>query len=324
MTTHRVLLIKTSSMGDLVHTLSALEEARSHCPQLVVDWVCEEAFQDIAWLSPCVAHVLPVAIRRWRKRWWSLATWQAWAAFVGRLRGTHYQQVIDAQGLMKSAWITALAKSDPGQRWGYDRQSIRETAAGIVLDQRVCAPREQPAIDRLRRLFGEALGYTPEGPVQWLRPSVASATPPTVMFLHGTSRQEKSWPIDCWIALGRTLIDLGYRVELPWGSEPEYRCAQQITSALGPAAQVLERSSIRDLADRLAAASGAIGVDTGLMHLSVALGRPTVAVMTAAHMKKFSAQRFAPFWAPHARVVQSHAMHPIEPAQVVQAWRELT
>ena len=323
MTPHRVLLVKTSSMGDLVHTLSALEDVRARRPDVIVDWVCEEAFQDIAGLSPCVGQVIPVAIRRWRRHWWAASTWREWRAAVGRLRAVSYDAVVDAQGLIKSSWITALARCSAGERWGYDRHSIREPAAGLVLDQRVSAPRDLPAIERLRRLFGRSLGYTPEGPVSWLQPPAPAAGTSTILFLHGTSRQEKSWPVPQWIELGRALIDLGFRIELPWGSDHERLCANSIADALGHCARVIDKSSIRELADRLIAARGAIGVDTGLMHLSVALGRPTVAVMSAAHIEKFSAKRFAPLWAPHARVVESQAKRTVLAADVLRAWQDL-
>lgn len=332
----RVLLVKTSSMGDLVHTLSAIEEARQHCPGLSVDWVCEEAFRDIPQLSSAVNRVIPLAIRRWRKSWLGATTRAEIRVFLSQLRATEYDLVIDAQGLIKSAWVTAAARCPRQRRWGFDWSTIREPLASLAVGRKVHAPADWHAIERLRILFGKALGYAPTGVAPVLNHPAAltnSADPQgrnekdrssTILFLHGTSRQEKSWPIDAWSALGRNLAADGYRLQLPWGSPTEHDTALQIANAIGESAVVLPKMPIGELAQALIHADGAIGVDSGLMHLSVALGRPTVAVMTASHLPKFAATRFAPFWAAHARVVEREsAQQQIQPADVRLAWHQL-
>jgi len=321
----RILLVKTSSMGDLVHTLSALEEARFYEPGLTVDWVSEEAFADVARLSSAVARVIPVAQRRWRKSWWSSATRTDIKAFIRELRSTHYDCVIDAQGLLKSAWITRMARCDSGQRWGFDWASAREPIASLILDRRANAPASLHAIERLRQLFGAALGYTPAGAVRYLGLYRSDPSQREIFFLHGTSRTLKSWPVPCWIELGRALAADGYRVALPWGSPAEQASARVIADGIGQAARVLPRQSIADLAGALKAAAGSIGVDTGLMHLSVAIGCPTVAVMSAGHLPRFAAHRFAPDRAPHVGVVVgTQAVPQIAAAQVLAQWQALS
>lgn len=329
-------------MGDLVHTLSALEEARQHCPELRVDWVCEEAFQDIPKLSAAVDLVIPLAIRRWRKSWLAADTRAEIRQFLSQLRTRQYDLVIDAQGLLKSAWVTAAARCTESQRWGFDWSTIREPLASLVLHHKVHAPAHWHAIERLRALFGAALGYTPAGLASSVAaPSLTDRTPgeqmtpvansfdhktqgPTILFLHGTSRHEKSWPVAAWVALGKDFAARGFRISLPWGSPHEHDLAHQIASGIGESAEVLPKMPIRALAQTLQNADGAVGVDSGLMHLSVALGRPTVAVMAASHLPKFSATRFAPFWAAHARVVSRvSADQQIEAAEVFKAWQQL-
>lgn len=310
----RLLLVKTSSMGDLVHTLSAIQEACDHQPGVRIDWVCEEAFVDVPALSPAVSRVIPLAIRRWRRSWLSAHTRGEIKAFIGELRREAYDIVIDAQGLIKTAWITALARCPSQSRWGYDRASIREPLAALVLNHRVHAPREMHAIARLQQLFAQALGYAPAD----VPPVMSGATPSPmrsaqlrsalgdqrfVMLLHSTSRAAKSWPSSSWAGLAQTLSAQGLGVVLPWGSPTEHDAAQAIARAVGPQAWVTPRLSIREIAEMMAGAEGVIGVDTGLMHLSAAMGRPTVAVMPAGRQARFSATRFAPPWTSHVRVV---------------------
>lgn len=299
----RLLVVKTSSMGDLVHTLSALIEACEHCPHLEIDWVCEESFADIARLIPQVKQVITLAQRRWRRSWWRPKTWIEVSRWLGRLRSRRYDLVVDAQGLLKSAWVTRAAQA--GARVGFDRASAREPLASLVLSRTVHAPAGLHAIERLRMLFGAALGYEPHGPVRSLSAWNADRADRSVIFLHGTSRQEKSWPKQSWIALGKIASEAGLRVELPWGSPQEFDTAQEIAQAIGPGASCMSGLSLAELADRFKHCGAAVGVDSGLMHLAAATGCPTVAIMSAAHLPRFAAQRFAPFWAPNARVLAS-------------------
>lgn len=322
----RILVVKTSSMGDVVHMLSALREASEQDPELRIDWVCEEAFVDLPPLLPCIDQVIPVALRRWRRQGLSSTTTGEIRAFIQRLRQTEYDCVIDAQGLLKSAWITRLARCRKGGRWGYDWGSAREPLASLVLDHRVSAPAEWHAIERLRRLVSQALGFSQRGEIRSLDavlPPLDPSLQPLVLLLHGTSRAEKSWPTDHWIALGKMIAAKGYRLALPWGSDMERQQAQIIAQAIGPNAQVLDRSPIRVLAQYCQAARGVVGLDSGLMHLSVALGRPTIALMTGAHLPRFAAHRFAPFWASHARVLVSTGENTISPEVALSALTEV-
>ena len=316
-------------MGDLVHSLSAIQEAVQARGGFQLDWVCEEAFADIPKLAPCIDRIIPVAIRRWRKSLFASATRAQIKRFKQILQDREYDVVIDAQGLLKTAWITRLARCKNANRWGYDWDSAREPWASFVVKHKVNAPAGMHAIERLRVLFGAALGYEPRGAVTPSLPKAgvgAVAISRKIMFLHATSRVEKSWPIEHWIALGRTLTAEGYQILLPWGTEQEREQAEKIAQGIGRQnAQVLPKLTIAELAEKLQHCAGAIGVDTGLMHLSVALSCPTVAVMSASHLPKFSADRFAPNWASHARVVRRalYDEQAILPAEVLSAWKEL-
>ena len=338
-----------------MHSLSAIQEAVQARGGFQLDWVCEEAFADIPKLAPCIDRIIPVAIRRWRKSLFASSTRAQIKRFTQILQDREYDVVIDAQGLLKTAWITRLARCKNANRWGYDWDSAREPLASFAVKHKVNAPAGMHAFERLRVLFGAALGYEPKGEVPSLRiatsatpsrndepdPSLrgprhpepaqggregAVAIPREIFFFHATSRIEKSWPIEHWIVLGRMLVADGYQMLLPWGADQEREQAEKIAQGIGKQnAQVLPKRTIAELAKKLQHCAGAIGVDTGLMHLSVALGCPTVAVMSASHLPKFSADRFAPTWASHARVVRRalHDRQAILPDEVLSAWKEL-
>lgn len=278
----RLLIVKTSSLGDVIHNLPILADIRAHHPDIEFDWVVEESFSDIPALHPAVLSVIPVAMRRWRKHPFSGATWREIAAFRQRLRQTPYDLVLDTQGLLKSALI---ARSARGMRHGQDRFSAREPLAALLYDRRHPVPRGQHAVVRNRQLAALALDYPlPVSPPDYgIR---ASESMPTidlpeqyVVALHATSRDSKLWPAAHWVTLGQQLLEQGTCLLLPWGNAAEQLRAQAIAAQV-PQSVVLPRLRLNALAGILAKARAAIGVDTGLAHLAVALGVPTVAIYT--------------------------------------------
>ena len=322
-------------MGDVIHMLSALQEARNARPDIRFDWVCEEAFTDLPSLDPAVDRVIAVAVRRWRKSIFADQTWREIRQFVRECRQRPYDLVIDAQGLLKTAWITALARCPKRHRWGFDWPTSREALSRLSVGHGVHAPMDRHAIDRLRALLGAALGYTPSGPISGLGRTENRAAASdrinrqrshvgSIIFFHGTTRQEKSWPIAEWISLGSAFDAQGVEVLLPWGSAAEEAAARAIASGIGGRARLLPRTSIQELIRFIQQSKGVIGLDSGLMHLSVYLGVPTIAVMVASHLERFSADRFAPLWAAHARVLRRPtAADAITVDQVLASSRDL-
>ncbi|HQR60082.1 MAG TPA: lipopolysaccharide heptosyltransferase I [Methylophilaceae bacterium] len=278
----RLLIVKTSSLGDVIHNLPILADIRAHIPEMRFDWVVEEGFADIPALHPAVASVIPVAIRRWRRRLWAPATWREMAAARKRIRAQRYDFILDTQGLLKSAFIASQAR---GVLHGQDSASAREPLAARFYREQHAVPRGQHAVQRNRLLAALALGYAmPDSPPDYgiqspaLAPDIALPSP-YVVGLHATSRDSKLWPVGHWTSLGQQLSAQGLHLLLPWGSEGEYQRALAIAVAV-PQAVVLPRMRLAQLAAVLAGARAAVGVDTGLAHLAVALGVPTVAVYT--------------------------------------------
>jgi heptosyltransferase-1 len=270
-----ILFIKTSSLGDVIHHMPALTEARKHLPDARFSWVVEEAFAPLVQLHPSVAEAIPVATRRWRKALHQPMTWREMRGFSGRLRERAYDAVIDTQGLLRSALIARRAR---GCRHGYDAQSIKEPAASWFYDVRHRVAWDQHAIARNRALTSLALGYAPQGPIDYGldRAKLAGAGAPYGVLLHATARSEKEWPEQHWRSLAAALAD---RVDLvlPGGTDAEQARSARIAGDIARA-RVLERRPLDAMARLIAGASFVVGVDTGLLHLAAALGVPLVAI----------------------------------------------
>lgn len=286
----RVLLVKTSSLGDVVHNLPVATDIARHRPDARIDWIVEEPFADIPRLHPAVGRVIPVAVRRWRGTLGRRAVWSEMGEFRRRLRAEAYDVVIDTQGLLKSALIARQARLAPdGRRCGYGRAVAREGLAAHLYHLGYDIPRSLHAVERNRRLAAAALGYALDTPCNygiaaaplrapWL--DAATGGRPYAVLLTATSRAAKEWPEEHWRALLALLDGLGWRAVLPAGSESERARAARLaaSSAVGLAAPPLD---IAALAGLMAGAGAVIGVDTGLVHLAAALGRPTVALFSA-------------------------------------------
>ncbi len=280
-TMSRLLLIRTSSMGDLVHTLPAVTDLSRRFPALAIDWLAEESFVDIAALHPAVDNVIPLAWRRWRRQLWSPATWRELGALRHTLRQTHYDLVLDSQGLLKSVLFARWVPDTPLA--GYDRSSIREPLASLFYDKTYSVSRSLSAVTRNRLLFGQAFGYQPDlDQCDFGVPAPAPGDLPTgqAVLLTATSRDSKLWPETHWMALADRLhAERGWPVMLPWGNPAERARAERIAAGR-PFARVAPRLTLKQAAALLGNAVAVIGVDTGLTHLANALPVPLVAIYT--------------------------------------------
>ncbi|QKE64674.1 lipopolysaccharide heptosyltransferase I [Aquipseudomonas campi] len=274
----RVLLIKTSSLGDVIHTLPALTDAARAIPGIQFDWVVEEGFAEIPAWHPAVAQVIPVAIRRWRKNLWQTLKNGDWRRFKARLREADYDLVIDAQGLLKSAWLTRYVKAPIA---GLDRESAREPISCRFYDRLYPVAKSQHALERTRQLFAQALGYqlpASIGDYGLDRAAMADASQaPYLLFLHGTTWASKHWPEADWRALAERMAGQGWAVRLPWGNETEKARAERIVAGIDGAA-VLPKLNLAGVAKVIAGASACVAVDTGLGHLAAALDVPSISL----------------------------------------------
>jgi len=260
-----------------VHTLPAISDIARHAPQARIDWVAEESFQEIPAWHRAVSQVIPVAHRRWRKAW--RASRHERATLRRQLSDHPYDVVLDMQGLMKSVWI---ARQTRGERHGLDWRSAREPLASLFYDVRHRIDFDQPAVQRQRLLAAAVFGYTVDGaPDFGLNDFARNATAQDyAMIMPSASRDDKLWPAQDWQAVFDRLRQHGLRMRLLTGSVAETARAQALAGARDDV-QVLPRMPLSDTAHMMAGARVMIGLDSGLTHLSAALGCPTIAIYKA-------------------------------------------
>ncbi|MCL4680694.1 MAG: lipopolysaccharide heptosyltransferase I [Rhodocyclaceae bacterium] len=271
-----VLLVKTSSLGDVVHNLPVASDIRARFPQARIDWVVEEGFADIPRLHPAVGQVIPVAVRRWRRALLSPATWRELRAYRDAVRVEQYDLVLDTQGLVKSA---LLARQAWGKRAGYAVEAAREPLAARFYDATYVIPKNLHAVERNRWLAAAALGYAPDLPLDYgiaAAPLVAPWLPavPYCVLLTASSRADKLWPEADWLQLAAALNARGLACVLPGGSAEERARAARLAGGMAQAVAA-PPMGIAELAQLLAGARLVVGVDTGLSHIAAALGRLT-------------------------------------------------
>ncbi len=276
----KILLVKTTSMGDLFHVMPAITDLQKARPDIELHWLVEEGFKEIPLWHPFIKKVHLCAIRRWRKQLLLPATWKEISTLKQSLQQEEFDAVIDAQGLIKSAWMVRWFDCE---RHGYDKASIKEPLAARVYTQSYSIPRRLPAIERNRRLFASAFAYSFEensldfGLHVGEPENLAQKLPEHyVVFLHGSNWESKLWPLDYWRQLAKELSEKGMPCLIAWGDHKEKDRAEAI--AEGTAAVVLDRQPLGHLAYLLQRATAVVGCDTGLSHLAAALGTETIAL----------------------------------------------
>lgn len=280
---HRVLIVKLSSLGDVIHAMPVVADLRFAFPSVQIDWVVEPGFAPLVRRVEGIGEVIDCAQRRWRKRWWASDVRAEKQAFRARLQRERYDVVLDLQGLTKSALVAWQARLAPGgERIALGNRtegSGWEAPTRWVADRPILIEPHIHVVDRSRRLVADALGIACNTPPRFGLRAGASAAPGarTLVFVHGTSRDDKLWPEADWIALGRQLVSRGWRIALPQAGEEEAARAARLADGIGAGAcDLWPRMGLDALVDHMGATQGVIGVDSGLSHLAVALNLPHV------------------------------------------------
>jgi heptosyltransferase-1 len=303
----KILLVKLSSLGDVLHNLPIVWDLRKRLPHAQIDWIVEEAYVHL--LEPLkttdafkgIDRIIPVAFRRWRKNLFSIRTWREFFAMRKQLQSTTYDVVLETQGLLKSALMCALAKKSNNAvvagLGNATEHSGYEPPARMFYTQSVHVPLKCHAIDRSRWVMCSAFDWPllnrnedpplfypndfvaqlPPLLLDGLKKTAQGAPAPYVLCFHATARVAKRWPNENWVELGKALSSQGYQLIFPWGSPEEMKVSALIASQI-PGAIVPRAFSIEEAYSLVANAAITIGVDTGLTHLSAVLGKPTVEI----------------------------------------------
>jgi heptosyltransferase-1 len=299
-----ILIVRVSSLGDVIHNMPLLADVHRHFPDAHIDWVVEEAYTDLVGLNPHVRTIIPIALRRWRKRFWSAPVRAEIATFYRRLRSVEYDLVLDTQGLLKTGLVMQMARLAPGGKRaglanatedsGYEPLSRLFHTLSVPVDLRA------HAVARGRTVAAAALGYTVSDEIDFAlqAPAISASLPwrdlhQYAVFFHGTAGADKQWPIASWREIAAMLAARGMPVLLPWGSKNEHARAQQIAAQL-PNVQVLPALALMDAVALAQGAALAIGVDTGLTHVAAAYCRPTIELYIASPRWKTEG-----YWSPH-------------------------
>ncbi len=275
----RILVVKLTSLGDVIHTLPAVTDAAKHVEKIEIDWLVDENFQAIVRWHPSVSNIYTAATRRWRRQP---------AKFLPELRALSkqvsrdpYDLIIDAQGLLKSAILAKMAK---GQRAGYDRFSIKEAPASQLYHLKLAVSTDQHAVYRARRLFAGALGYDIDETICYGLDREqfpgSETTHPYLVFLHGTTWQSKQWPVEYWQQLAEIALENGIKIKLLWGNETEFKYALAIALER-PNIEICPKMNLDEVAVLISNAQAVVAVDTGLGHLAAALSIPCVSLYGA-------------------------------------------
>lgn len=316
-----ILIVKLSSLGDVVHTLPVVHDLRTAFPDARIDWVVERAFAALVRRCNGVHGVIPSELRRWRKAPFAGSTRAEWRAFRHELHADAYDAVIDLQGLTKSALVAHMARLAPGgRRFAMANRTdgaSYEAPTRWVADVAIRIEPQTAAVQRAREVCAQALGYALAGPPRFGLAGSSGTRNDTVVLIHGTSREDKLWPEGHWLDLGRRLLAQGHSLALPHGGDEEEARSRRLAQALGARAEVWPRLSLDALTDRMAACAGAIGVDSGLSHIAVALDLPHVQIYNFD-----TAWRTGPVDSARQQAVYAQPTPSV--ASVWQAWQAVT
>jgi heptosyltransferase-1 len=302
----KILLVRVSSLGDVVHNMPAVADIRRVYPDAQIDWLVEESFADLVTLVHGVHRAIPFSLRRWRKGLLQLSTWREISAFRRALAAERYDLVIDCQGLIKTAWVASWARGPLVGLGNRTDGAGYEWPVRFFYGRRVPIEPRTHVVERTRQLVAQAIGAPRPEPTDAIdfgldtsRAARALAElglnlpVPYVVLVHATSRADKQWPDAAWIELGRALVSRGASLVLPWGNEAERATSERLAKEFGAAAIVPPRLSLPAVVGLLDAAAATVGVDTGLVHIAAALKRPTIELYNFA-----TAWRTGGYWSP--------------------------
>ncbi|URJ25892.1 lipopolysaccharide heptosyltransferase I [Blochmannia endosymbiont of Camponotus sp.] len=273
----KVLIIKISSMGDIIHTLPAVTDASNIVPNILFDWIVEETFSEILGWHPGIHQIIPINLRSWIKNWYKLSSWKKYSECCIQLK-KKYDVIIDAQGLLKTSLLVTYMTC--GKKHGMDYISVRESISSLFYHERHYSNKNQHAVERIRQLFSLSLkypvpSYIGKYNIEHLFPPQKHHAP-YLIFFHSTTKFEKLWPELHWSIIAQFAIDAGYRIKLPFWTKSEELRTHRLARLHCNQIIILPQLTLQEIAIQISGATAVISVDTGLSHLTAALGCPNV------------------------------------------------
>lgn len=287
----RILIVKISAMGDVLHALPVLDYLKQASPGCEIDWVVEEAFADLLSGNPLISSLHIVKFKKWKRKPFSRDTVHEIMSVRNGLVKRAFDLVIDIQGNIKSGMVARL--SGCPRRVGFSRDAAQESLNALFINRRIALrPEDRHITDQYLRIAGASFDLEFSG--LHLHTDVCTRTEddlaaddlvkryreggPVFLIHTGTTWQTKFWYESGWVELGRRIILSfpGSVLLFSWGNDNERYAAERITTALGRQAVQLEKLSIMRLAALVKKVSLVMGGDTGIVHLAAAAGTPTV------------------------------------------------
>lgn len=277
----RVLIVKISSMGDIIHTLPAITDASHKFPNILFDWVIEETFSEIPAWHPYIHQIIPIKLRFWKQKWYKVKSWKEYCQYIKLLNNYKYDLIIDAQGLLKtSLFVTNNIIS--GTKHGMDFSSSKEPISCLFYHKRHYINKQQHAIERIRQLFSYSLQYplplnTGQYNIKHHFTDQNNFTyfNPYLIFFHSTTQPKKQWPEPYWSFLLKKAMKLGLQVKIPFWTKPEESLAKRLQKYSNQII-ILPKLTLNEIAVQIIKSIATISVDTGLSHLSAALNQPNL------------------------------------------------
>jgi len=286
----RILIVKMSALGDIIHALPVLDYLRQAALGVEIDWVVEEQNKTILEGHPLIRDVISINTRSWRKAPFSANTRREVGAVVRRLRSASYDIVFDLQGNIKSGIITAL--TGVPKRYGFDRDGVRESLNLLFTNHHVpLGPGDHHISNRSLKIVSSAFGgdyssfaltsyiQTNPGEDQAAEELLRSSSGKKHLLFHtGTTWETKKWSTEGWLELGRLVLDRFPEADIlfSWGNEQEHEEAEKLAATLGNRALLLPRLQLKVFCALLKKVDLAVGGDTGPIHIAAAVSTPTV------------------------------------------------
>ncbi len=296
----KILVIKTTSLGDIVHTFPAVSQIHKHFPQAQIDWAVEEEFSSLPLLHHAVTNIRITKWRKWKREPFAVKrNYAQWRQLKQQLKEQDYDVAIDAQSLLKSALVGkgigavfhGFAKGrDPFASLYYDeKHTITADELSLYNGQQGHDGR-QHKVPLMMKLCAASLGYAADISdcdygidLSRLKSkenqiTSVSSTKQKVFLCHKASQKQKELPDDFWQDLIAVLSTSGYQCILPGHSDNERAHAHKLAEGYESNCDILPRLSIREIAQVMLNCNAVISLDTGLAHLATALGLRTIAI----------------------------------------------